>query len=56
MDGPISKTLQDSLTVLEYLRLDEKLNSKIPTETIIAHIATLCEKVASFSENTLEER
>lgn len=55
LDGSIPTTMQDSLTLLEYLRLSEKL-SKMSAEKSIMHIASLCERVACFSENTVEER
>lgn len=55
--GAISTAVQDSLTILEYLKLNEKLtNSKMSTEKLVSYITSLCDRVASFSENTVEER
>lgn len=55
MDGSIPTTMQESLIMLEYLKLNDKL-SKMSAEKSIAHIVFLCERVACFSEKTVEER
>ncbi|XP_050438636.1 nuclear pore complex protein Nup98-Nup96-like isoform X2 [Adelges cooleyi] len=55
VDGVVPTTLQDSLTILEYLKLSEKLN-KMSADRLISHVVSLCERVASFSENTVKER
>lgn len=56
-NGTISTIIQDSLTILEYLKLNENLiNNKMSTEKLVAYIVSLCERIACFSENTVEER
>lgn len=55
VDGSVPTTMLDSLTMLEYLKLNEKL-SKLSPEKTIAHIAMLCERVSCFPEKTVEER
>jgi nuclear pore complex protein Nup98-Nup96 len=55
LHGSISTTMQDSFTMLEYLQLNEKL-SKMSAEKSLLYIASLCERVSCFSENTVEER
>lgn len=55
MDGSVPSTMQDSLTMLEYLKLNEKLN-KMSVEKIIVYIVSLCERVACFAEKTAVER
>lgn len=55
VDGSVHSTMQDSLTMLEYLKLSEKL-IKMPTEKIIAYVVSLCERVTYFTEKTAVER
>jgi len=55
VDGSIPTTMQDSLTIFEYLKLNEKIN-KMSVEQSISHIASLCERVVRFPENNIEER
>lgn len=53
--GSMSTTMQDSLTLLEFLRLNDKL-SKMTAEKSITHIASLYEQVACFPGDTVEKR
>lgn len=55
VDGSIPAIMQDSSTMLEYLKLNNEIN-KMSAEQSILHIASLCERVACFPENTIEER
>lgn len=55
VDGFVPISMQDSLTILEYLKLNEKLN-KMSAEKSIAYIVSLCERVTCFTEQTAVER
>lgn len=55
VDGSVPTSMLDSLTMLEYLKLNEKLK-KLSPEKSIAHIAMLCERMSYFPEKTVEER
>jgi len=55
INGSIPTTLQDSLTMLEYLNLNDNL-SKMSVEKSIMHIALLCDRVSCLPEITNEER
>jgi len=55
INGSIPTTLQDSLTILEYLNLNENL-SKMSVEKSITHIALLCDQVSCLPEITNKER
>lgn len=48
-------TMVDSMTMLEYLKLNKTIN-KMSIEKSLSYIASLCERVACFSDNTPEER
>lgn len=45
----------DSMTLLEYLKLNKTIN-KMSVEKSLPYIASLCERVAYFPENTVQER
>jgi len=55
VDGSIPTTMQDSLTILEYLELNKKL-SKMSNVKSIAHIISLCDRVSCLPETTVKER
>ncbi|XP_050535736.1 nuclear pore complex protein Nup98-Nup96 [Daktulosphaira vitifoliae] len=55
VEGIVPTPMQDSLTILEYLKLNENLNS-MSADKLISHVVSLCERVAGFSEKTVEER
>ncbi|VVC35530.1 Hypothetical protein CINCED_3A011775 [Cinara cedri] len=55
VEGSLPNTMLDSLTLLEYLKLNNTIN-KMSAEKSISYIASLCERIVCFSENTSEER
>lgn len=55
VDGAIPTTMQDSLTILEYLKLNKTL-TKMSDEKSIEHIASLCNRVSCLPETTVKER
>jgi len=55
VDGSIPTSMEHSLTILEFLQLNEYI-IKMSPEKSISLIESLCEKVVCFSENSVEER
>jgi len=55
VDGSIPISMEHSLTILEFLQLNEYI-IKMSPEKSISLIESLCERVVCFSENSVEER
>lgn len=55
VNDSVPTVMLDSLTLLDYLKFDEKVN-KMSSEKTVAYIISLCERVSCFSEKTIEER
>uniref|UniRef100_A0A2S2R5G1 Nuclear pore complex protein Nup98-Nup96 n=1 Tax=Sipha flava TaxID=143950 RepID=A0A2S2R5G1_9HEMI len=55
INDSVPTVMLDSLTLLDYLKFDEKVN-KMTSEKAVTYIISLCERVSYFSEKTIEER